>query len=92
VLWRRLLELAAKFPGLAQQIRDAAWAEPLLLASDTRRPLYLFIEALHPTLSLEERERIENAIIALGNLEEPRHQWEKIAATSIWEHCARKRS
>ena len=75
VLWRRLLELAAKFPALAQQIPDAAWAEPLLLAPDTKRPMYLFIEALHPTLSPEERERIENAIMALGNLEEPRRQW-----------------
>jgi hypothetical protein len=28
VLWRRLLDLAARFPALAQQIRDAASAEP----------------------------------------------------------------
>jgi hypothetical protein len=75
VLWRRLLELAARFSALAQQIRDAASAEPLLLASDTERPMYLLIEALHPVSSPEERERIENAIMALGNLEEPRRQW-----------------
>jgi hypothetical protein len=67
VLWRRLLELAAKFPPLAQQIQDAAWAEPLLLASDTERPMYLFIEALYPTLDPEQRERIENAIMALAD-------------------------
>ena len=75
VLWRRLLDLAARFPALAQQIRDAASAEPLLLASDTERPIYLLIEALHPVSSPEERERIENAILALGNLEEPRRRW-----------------
>jgi hypothetical protein len=75
VLWRRLLDLAARFPVLAQQIRDAASAEPLLLASDTERPMYLLIETLHPVSSPEERERIENAITALGNLEEPRRQW-----------------
>lgn len=75
VFWRRLLELAARFPALAQQIRDAASAEPLLTASDTERPMYLFIEALHPASSPEERERIENAIMALGNLEEPRRPW-----------------
>jgi hypothetical protein len=67
VLWRRLLELAAKFPALAQQIQDAAWAEPLLLASDTERPMYLFIEALYPTLGPKERERIENAIMGLAD-------------------------
>ncbi len=74
VLWRRLLELAARFPVLAQQIHDAASAEPLLIASDTERPMYLFIEALHPVSSQHERERIENAIMALGNLEEPRRR------------------
>jgi hypothetical protein len=75
VLWRRLLDLAAKFPALAQQIRDAAWAESLLLASDTKRPMYLLIEAVHPTMSREERERTEAAIMALGTLDEPRRQW-----------------
>ncbi len=75
VLWRRLLELAARFPVLAQQIRDAASAEPLLSASDTERPMYLFIEALHPVSNQDDRERIENAIMALGNLEEPRRRW-----------------
>jgi hypothetical protein len=74
-LWRRLLGLAARFPALAQQIRDAASAEPLLLASDTERPVYLLIEALHTVLSPQERERIENGILALGNLEEPRRRW-----------------
>lgn len=74
VLWRRLLELAARFPALARQIHDAASAEPLLIASDTERPMYLFIEALHPTSTPEERERIEHAIMALGHLEEPRRR------------------
>jgi hypothetical protein len=37
--------------------------------------MYLLIEALHPVSTPEERERIENAIIALGYLEEPRRQW-----------------
>ena len=60
---------------LAQQIVDAASAEALLSASDTERPMYLFIEALHPTSSAEVRERIENAIMALGDLEEPRRRW-----------------
>jgi hypothetical protein len=75
ILWRRLLDLAPRFPQLAQQIRDAAWVEPLLLASDTERPMYLFIEALHPVSNQEDRERIENAIVALGNLAEPRRRW-----------------
>ncbi len=75
VLWRRLLDLAARFPALAQQIRDAASAEALLSASDTERRMYLFIEALHPVSSQEERERIENATMALGNLDEPRRRW-----------------
>jgi hypothetical protein len=75
VLWRRLIDLAARFRALAQQIRDAASAEPLLLASDTERPVYLLIEALHPASSPEERARIEDAIVALGNLDEPRRRW-----------------
>jgi hypothetical protein len=75
ILWRRLLELAARFPVLAQQIHDAASAEPLLIASDTERPMYLFIGALHPASSPEERERIENAIMDLGDLEEPQRRW-----------------
>jgi len=37
ILWRRLLGLAARFPAIAQQIGDAASAQPLLLASDTQR-------------------------------------------------------
>ena len=81
VLWRRLLELAARFPVLAQQIYDAASAEPLLIASDTERPIYLLIEALHPVSSQDERERIENAIMALGNLSEARQRWENTGGT-----------
>ena len=75
VLWRRILDLAAKFPALAQQISDTAWAEPLLLSPDTKVPMYPFIEAVHPTLSREERERTENAIMALGNIDESRRRW-----------------
>jgi len=75
VLWRRLLELAARFPVLAQQIHDAASAEPLLIASDTERPIYLFIGALHPVSNQDERERIEKAIMALGDVSEPRRRW-----------------
>ena len=75
VLWRRLLNLAARFPALAEQIRDAATVEPLLLASDTERPMYLLIEQLHAISSLDERARIEGAIMALGSLDEARRRW-----------------
>jgi hypothetical protein len=74
VLWRRLLNLAARFPALAEQIRDAALTEPLLLASDTERSMYLLIESLHPISSLEDRARIEAAIVALGDLDEVRQR------------------
>jgi hypothetical protein len=37
--------------------------------------MYLFIESLHPTSSPEKRERIEDAVMALGSLEEPRRRW-----------------
>lgn len=75
IFWRRLLTLATRFPALAQQMSDAASAEPLLLASDMERPMYLLIEVLHPVSSPEERAAIETAIMALGNLDEPRRRW-----------------
>jgi hypothetical protein len=75
ILWRRLLGLAARFPALAEQIRDAASAQPLLLASDTEGPMYLLIEALHPVSNSDERARIEDAIMALGSIDEPRRRW-----------------
>ena len=75
LLWRRLLDLAARFPALAEQIREAASTEPLLLASDTERPMYLLIQALHPASIPEEREQIETAIMALGGVAEPRRRW-----------------
>jgi len=75
VLWRRLLDLAVKFPALANEIRDVAWTEPLLLAQDMTSPMYRFLEIVHPDLNREERERLENAIMALENIDEPRRQW-----------------
>ncbi len=75
VLWRRLLDFAARFPVLARQLRDAAMAEPLLLARDTERPMYLLIEVLHASSNSEEREGIENAIMALGDVDERLRKW-----------------
>jgi hypothetical protein len=68
VFWRRLLEMGAEVPRVAQVVREAAWSQPLLIAQDTVRPMHKFLAAVHPTLEVSEKEKAENAIVALGNL------------------------
>ncbi len=68
VFWRRLLEMGAEVPQIARVLREAAWSQPLLMAHDTVRPMHRFLAAVHSTLEVSEKEKAENAIIALGNL------------------------
>ena len=63
VIWRKLLELALKHQALRNQLRSAAWAQPLLVGYDTERLMFRFIQAVYPALSTAEQMRVENAIM-----------------------------
>jgi hypothetical protein len=66
VFWRRLLKIGTKHPDtLGYQIRSLAWAMPILMSYDTTRVVGDFIKEIFSKLSVEERRRIEQTIIAI---------------------------
>ena len=69
VMWARLLRLGALHPTeFGTKFRPLAWAMPLLRAMDTESDAGDFVSAIFPLLSLEEREKVEHAIIALADV------------------------
>jgi hypothetical protein len=71
VVWAHLLRLGALHPTeFGTKLRPLAWATPLLLAMDTESDAGDFVSALFPLLSVQEREKVERAIIALADVAE----------------------
>lgn len=65
-VWRRLLRLGAGHPRtLGLELRSLAWAAPILSTPDTSTATGELIRTIAPHLPLEDRERIERAIVAL---------------------------
>ena len=66
VLWRRLLLVGARFPStVGKAILPLTWATPILTCIDTTTPAGDLIKAIIPTLSSEDRKRIEQAILSI---------------------------
>ena len=72
VIWARLLRLGAQQPNsdLGTKLRPLAWATPLLRAVDTESDAGDFVSAIFPRLSIEEREKVERAILSLAHVTE----------------------
>ena len=65
VIWRKLLQLAARYPNeVGLKIRSLALAAPLMWAPDTEVPASDFLTAILPLLEIEERQRVEEVIIS----------------------------
>lgn len=66
ILWRHLLSCGTKNPHtLGQEIRYLAWAMPILTGYDTTVIVGDFITAIFSTLTSDDRERIERAILSI---------------------------
>lgn len=69
VLWRRLLESGAKAVAtLGHEVRSLAWALPVLLNQDTSRSVGDYLTAIFSRLDDAERERVERAILSVGEV------------------------
>lgn len=67
VVWRRLLLSGAKLPAtLGYELRSLAWATPILLSFDTTRAIGDLLLAIFSNLGLEDRERVERAILSVS--------------------------
>lgn len=65
--WRRVLACAARAPTtLGQEVRSLAWSMPVLTGFDFEEVVGRFLAAVFPTLSREERENVENAIMSIA--------------------------
>lgn len=66
VLWRRLLQVATRYPGtLGKEILPFAWAMPILTGYDTTIPAGDFLKAIFSPLSSADRQRIEQTILRI---------------------------
>jgi signal recognition particle GTPase len=66
VIWRRLLECGAESPNtLGREVRFLAWAKPILMSYDTTRVVGEYLENVFGILDVEDRERIEGAILSI---------------------------
>src|ERR1019366_9503429 len=71
VIWARLLRLGALHPSeFGTKLRPLAWATPLLRAVDTESDAGDFVSAIFPRLSIEEREKVERAILSVAHVTE----------------------
>ena len=77
VVWRRLLDLGARYPDrIGMKIRAAGWSLPVLMCSDTARSVGGLNGALFPDLGEAEREQIERAILSIPTVAPPeRRSW-----------------
>lgn len=67
VVWRRLLLAGTHQPtSLGYTLRSLAWDHNILTSPDTTRPAGNFLRAIHATLTNDDRERIENAILSVA--------------------------
>jgi len=68
VVWRRLLAAGTRRPTvLGLQIRELAWATPVLKSLDTSTHAGTFAAAMFPLIGIEDRARIERAVLSLPN-------------------------
>jgi hypothetical protein len=75
VIWARLLRLGALHPSeFGTKLRPLAWATPLLRAVDTESDAGDFVSAIFPRLSIEERGKVERAILSLADVTEDSHR------------------
>ena len=74
VVWRRLLLAGTHQPTtLGYTLRSLAWDHNILTSPDTTRPAGNFLRAIHATLTNDDRERIENAILSVATSITPAH-------------------
>jgi len=66
IVWRRLLTAGTLQPDtLGRHLRSLAWDPTILTSKDTTRIAGTFLHTIHPILDTVDRERIEQAILAL---------------------------
>lgn len=71
VMWGRLLACATDAPAtLGMELRELAWATPILNAFDTSAACCDFIAAVFSCLNHSERQLVEHAILAVQNTED----------------------
>jgi hypothetical protein len=71
-VWRAMLEHAVRDPVRAgHELREACWAVPILLAYDLQEIVPQLLSALHPVLSLDDKLRMEAAILSIGTVPVP---------------------
>lgn len=69
ILVRRLLKSAARYPAtLGMELRELAWAPPLLTYGRTIEASGAFISAIYPRLEAQDRQRIEETILSIPKL------------------------
>ena len=76
-VWRRLLDLGARYPDqIGMRIRAAGWSLPVLMCRDTIRDVGKMNSALFLDLSEVDREKIERAILSIPEEAPPeRKDW-----------------
>lgn len=76
VFWRRLLELATKYPkSIAVEIEPLVKAIPVLTALDTSQPAGEYLRVCFPALPAADRESIERIIVTLPESGDPRSNY-----------------
>ena len=66
VMWRRLLQLGAKYPlTVGREIFALATALPILTSMDTMEPVVEYLKSYFPLLDISERENIERTILTI---------------------------
>ena len=70
MIWRHLLQVLAKSPVLAIQLKQLAEAEPLLHAAELKDEFGSFLATLYPQLSVKERGALEDRILLMYEEEE----------------------
>ena len=70
IIWRRLLAAGASQPGtIGRALRSLTWDPTILISYDTTKPAGKLLNAIGPTLTNEEHESIENAIMDIPTRE-----------------------
>ncbi|MFC9774519.1 hypothetical protein [Paenibacillus chitinolyticus] len=65
-LWRRILICGAVAPAnLGLELRSLGWSLPILKSYDTNRVVGDFLRAVYNYLTLEDREKVERAILSI---------------------------
>ena len=75
VLWRRLLRCGTTAPTtLGHEIRSLAWGLPILKGIDTTIEVGDFLLVIFSLLTVEEQERVEQAILSIPNTSDQEDQ------------------